>query len=82
MAVGDVGGDRDASLGGAPKVIVDKSTGRKGVVMRIPLELYEEDQRAKQKKITQDENNLIRRPRNPNQSTEDENYGEVSLKRQ
>src|SRR3990167_3553156 len=80
IVVGDVvDGSRDASLGGTPMVIIDKSTGRKGVVMRTLRSLYEADQQDKQKKITDDENRLLRRKRNPNESTEDGDYGEVKL---
>ena len=58
--------------GSAHSVIVDKRTGKKGVLMRQPREFHEEDKAAKAKLIDKTEEDIFRRLK-----TEDGRYGEV-----
>ena len=49
------------------------------VAVTTPIKFIGYFAEDKQKKITDDENRLLRRKRNPNESTEDGDYGEVKL---
>lgn len=71
--------DGNISLGSGARVHV--GSGRHAVLMRIPRELYEEDQAAKQREITRKENLLIRKKRKSSEAGEDGSYGEVSIGR-
>lgn len=66
--------DNNTTLGSGTRVSV--GGGIQGVLMRIPKELYEEDQEAKQKAIDRTEAELIKRPNGA-----DGAYGEVSISR-
>lgn len=58
--------------GSAHSVIVDKRTGKKGVLMRQPREFHEEDKKAKAALIDKTEESMFRKLK-----TEEGRYGEV-----
>jgi len=67
-------GTRNAvTSGSVASVTVDSSDGTQGLVMRIPIEWYEEDQRAKAKAISKTEESIS------GESDKDGNYGKVSI---
>lgn len=76
--VGNGSTDANVSLGSTSEAVVEKSSGRRAVLMRIPKELYEQDQKAKQDKITRQERQFIRRKKKAEDS-DDGTYGEVSI---
>lgn len=70
-----VDGSNQAIGSGARKGV---GKGVTGVLMEIPKELYDADQRAKQARITKDENALKRKIKS-NDSGEDGVYGDVGI---
>ncbi len=73
--VGDVATDEsNISLGGDTRIVVDKEGGR-AVLMRIKNDLYEADQKAKQRDISEKEKMLLRKAT----KGEDGTYGGLSM---
>lgn len=70
--------DANVSLGSTTEAVVEKATGRRAVLMRIPKQFYDEDQKAKQRKITQQERLMIKRKTSAKDSN-DGTYGEVAI---
>ena len=68
----DFSGSNAVKTGSAKTVVVDKRTGKKGVLMRQPREFHEEDKLAKDKAIDKTEESMFRKLK-----TEDGRYGEV-----
>lgn len=66
--------ENNVSLGTGAKINV--GGGTHGILMRIPKELYEEDQKVKQREILEKEKSM---KRNKNQQGEDGTYGEVVI---
>ena len=58
--------------GSIKSVVVDKRTGKKGVLMRQPIEFHEEDQKLRAKAIAETEASIFRQMKN-----EDGRYGEI-----
>ena len=58
--------------GSSHQVIVDKTSGKKGVLMRQPIEFHEEDKVLKAKAIDKTEESMYR-----NLKTDDGRYGDV-----
>lgn len=75
VATGDVHVNTTNAVkpGEVASMVVDNQTGMEGVVMRIPKEYYEEDQKAKQDFVDERETALR------NQSKKQGNYGKVSI---
>lgn len=69
----------NVSLGSGARVNV--GSGRHGILMRVPKEIYDADQAEKQKEVTRKENLLIRKKRKSSEAGEDGTYGEVSIER-
>lgn len=67
-----IGTRSDVGAGTRASITVDRTEGTQGVVMSIPKEWYEEDQRAKQDKIDEKESQLFK------QDETQGNYGKVS----
>jgi hypothetical protein len=65
-------GSNAVKTGSAHSVVVDKRTGKKGVLMRQPREFHEEDKAAKAKLIDKTEESMFRKLRN-----DDGRYGGV-----
>lgn len=75
VGVGDVGVENNnISLGSGARMHVGK--GVKAVLMKIPKEIYQEDQRAKQREVDKKESSIKRKIN----SGEDGTYGEVEIK--
>ena len=70
--------DGNVSIGSGARVHV--GSGRNAVLMRVPRDIYEEDQAKKQREITLKENLLIRK-RKSSEAGADGTYGEVSIER-
>lgn len=66
------GSNNAVKSGSAHTVIVDKRTGKKGVLMRQPREFHEEDKAAKAALIDKTEKDIFRKLK-----TDDGRYGEV-----
>lgn len=58
--------------GSSHSIVVDKRTGKKGVLMRQPIEFHEEDKKAKAALIDKTEESMFRKLK-----SEDGRYGEV-----
>ena len=58
--------------GSIKSVVVDKRTGKKGVLMRQPIEFHEEDRKLRAKAIAESEASIFRQMKN-----EDGRYGEI-----
>ena len=58
--------------GSAHSVVVDKRTGKKGVLMRQPKEFHEEDKAAKAKAIDKTEESMFRKLK-----TDEGRYGDI-----
>jgi len=65
-------GGNAVKTGSAHSVIVDKRTGKKGVLMRQPREFHEEDKKLKAEIIDKTERDIFRKLK-----TDDGRYGEV-----
>ena len=65
-------GSNAVKTGSAHSVVVDKRTGKKGVLMRQPREFHEEDKKAKQKAIDKTEESMFRKLK-----TAEGRYGDV-----
>lgn len=75
VGIGDFGVENNnISLGSGARMHVGK--GVKAVLMKIPKELYLEDQKAKQREVDRKEASIKRK----NNSGEDGTYGEVEIK--
>lgn len=68
-----IGTRNTVKAGTVASVTVDSSDGTQGVVMRIPREWYDEDQKAKQTAIAKTEEQIT------GESEKDGNYGKVSI---
>lgn len=66
------GSNNAIKTGSAHSVVVDKRTGKKGVLMRQPREFHEEDKKAKAKLIDKTEEAMFRKLK-----TDEGRYGEV-----
>ena len=66
-----VGGNA-VKTGSAKTVVVDKRTGKKGVLMRQPIEFHEEDKKAKAELIAKREESMFRKLK-----TDEGRYGDV-----
>lgn len=62
----------EIKTGSAHSVVVDKRTGKKGVLMRQPLEFHEEDKQLKAKAIDKTEESMFRALK-----TDDGRYGDI-----
>lgn len=71
--------ESNISMGSGTRMNV--GSGRQAVLMRIPRDIYEKDQHAKQADITRKENLLIRKKKHNDEVDNDGNYGEVSISR-
>ena len=58
--------------GSSKSVVVDKRTGKKGVLMRQPIEYHEEDRRLRAEAIAKTEESIFRK-----MQTEDGRYGTI-----
>ena len=58
--------------GSGKSVVVDKRTGKKGVLMRQPIEFHEEDRKLRAQQIAETEKSIFRKMQN-----EDGRYGTV-----
>ena len=65
-------GSNAVKTGSAHTVVVDKRTGKKGVLMRQPREFHEEDKQAKAKLIDKTEESMFRKLK-----TDEGRYGDV-----
>lgn len=65
-------GGNAVKTGSAKSVVVDKRTGKKGVLMRQPIEFHEEDKKAKAEIIDKREESMLRKLK-----TDEGRYGEV-----
>lgn len=67
-----IGDAQDVQVGDALTVTVDRVTGMKAILMRQPLEFYEEDRATEQVSITRSEESLFRQ-----QNEEKGRYGTI-----
>ena len=70
-----IGTRNNVKAGEIASVTVDSSNGTQGIIMRIPKEWYDEDQKAKQDAIAVTEEQIT------GESEKDGNYGKVSIER-
>lgn len=68
-----IGTRNDVKAGSVASVTVDSSNGTQGIVMRIPKDWYEEDQKAKQDAIDEVEKQIT------GQSDKDGSYGKIDI---
>lgn len=74
-------GENDGNISLGTGVRIDVGAGKQGVLMRQRREHWEEDQKAKQDIISENERLMIKKPRKSTESGEDGTYGEVSINR-
>jgi hypothetical protein len=67
-----IGSNNPTQSGSTHSVVVDKGTGKKGVLMRQPKKYHEEDKKLRAEAIDKSEESMFR-----NLKTEEGRYGEV-----